>query len=53
MHIEKHLTSIVYILELETAFSTFFTDYNQDHGPLIREIWVSIFSRLNIAGLSL
>lgn len=53
MHIEKYLTSILYILELNTAFKSFFTDYEMDHGPLIREIWVAIFSTLNISRFNL
>ena len=53
LHIEKYLTAILYIIELNTAFISFFTDYDKDHGPLIREIWVTIFSNLNIVGLNL
>ena len=53
IQIEKYLTSILYLLEKNTAFKSYFTDYNEENGENLRTIWLYVFDQLPIKGLAL
>jgi hypothetical protein len=67
INIEKFLTTILFILEKNAAFRSFFTGYKEkinkvtgevvklekDYLVLMQDIWLSIFGSLVIQGLQL